>query len=110
MRILKTLITFSDFNLGVVMTCDTIEFQDKFWIVPEWKQNNAKCKMRPDRLICLDDLRHQRISGGFPADFVLSEPIPRWLFDGDIPPGKDIHVLKDPDLLVDICVEIGLQH
>ncbi len=99
MKTLKTLLTFSDYNQGVVLHCETVEFQDKFWIIPEWKQNNSKNKMRPDRLICLDDLCHQRILSGFPADFVLSEPIPRCIFAGEIPSGKGIHVLENPDLL-----------
>ncbi len=85
MKILKTLITFTDTDLGKILKCDTIEFEGKLWLVPEWLENAATGEMQPLRIICLDLLPHQKIQRSTPADFVLNAPIPKCVFDGEIP-------------------------
>jgi hypothetical protein len=101
MKILKTLITFTDANLGIILKCDTIEFEGKYWLVPEWLENATTGKMQPLRIICLDLLPHQKTSL---VDFVLNDPIPKCVFDGEIPVETTLNfqIVESPQIWVDI--------
>ncbi len=59
MKILKTMIFFSDAEPGKIFLYDTIEYDGKFWIVPEWLINRTLGKRRPARIIPLNQYRHQ---------------------------------------------------
>lgn len=105
MKIYKTLVSFTDANLGKIMKCDTIQIGDKTWLVPEWKDNTATGKSKPTRMILLDSLPHRKISDpSGPADFVLNVPIPRCVFDGVIPQGTTLQfqIAEGQDIVFDI--------
>ena len=104
MKIFKTFITFTDAEPGKILKCDTIEFEGKFWLVPEWLEKAAIGEMQPLRIICLDLLPHQKIQRGTPADFVLNDPIPKCVFDGEIPPQTTLNfrILESPEIWVEI--------
>ena len=86
MRIFKTLYFYLDAEPGHVFSCDTIELQGSMWLVPAWTVNFTTAMMRPERIICLDHLPHQKTSQNHPAHFVVNIPIPKCVFDGEIPP------------------------
>lgn len=104
MKILKTLVTFNDSDLGKILECDTIEFKGKFWLVPEWLENATTGKMQPLRIICLDLLPHQNILHPHPANFVLNDPIPKCVFDGEIPVETTLNfqIVESPQIWIDI--------
>lgn len=100
MDILTTMVFFSDIPDGKIYKCDTIEFEGKMWLVPEWVDNPREGWRKPVRIICLDILPHQKSPGG-PADFVLNHGIPKSVFfDGQIPsPPEDLYVvIERPDI------------
>lgn len=104
MKIYKTLYAFTDAELGKIFKCDTIEFEGKFWLVPTWLENIAEGTIKPERIICLDYLPHKRTSSGSPADFILNRPIPKCVFDGEIPAEATFRfdIIEHPDISIDI--------
>lgn len=100
MKILKTLYFYLDAEIGHLLRCDTIEFQHRFWLVPRWIENHATGKMRPERIICLDYLPHQKLSEGAPEHFALNIPIPKCVFDGEIPPETtyNFEIVENPEI------------
>jgi uncharacterized protein YodC (DUF2158 family) len=67
-----------------VHTVDVIEHEGQFWLVPEWYDNQAQGVTMPARIISLATLPHQRGQGS--PEFVVNDPIPKYVFDGHIPP------------------------
>lgn len=99
-QIFKTLMFFSDVAEGTLYQVDTIEYQGKMWLVPEWLDNPLAGLRKPTRIILLDVLPHQQSPGG-PTDFVLNAGIPKSVFDGQIPtqPEDLFVVIEGPDIL-----------
>jgi hypothetical protein len=99
MKIFTTLMFFSDVPEGVIYTVDTIGYQGKMWLVPEWLDSPREGWRMPARIICLDALPHQKSPGG-PADFVLNAGIPKAVFDGQSQPEQEIcyEVIERPDI------------
>jgi hypothetical protein len=74
---------------GTVAVCTAVDHQDKVWIVPRWLPLPDESHARPERMILLEQFRHERtdppddgpdlLDG---ADFRLLDFIPRALFDG----------------------------
>mgnify|MGYP001579347307 FL=1 len=93
------MIFFSDVDDGMIYKMDTIEYQGKMWLVPEWLDNALEGWRKPARIICLDALPHQKSSGG-PADFVLNAGIPKSVCDGQIQTQpEDLYiVIERPDI------------
>jgi len=105
MRIYRTLMAFSDSAPGKVFLSDTIEYDNKFWLVPEWTENKLIRKMRPTRIILLNSLPHQKTNNpAAPADFFLNKPIPKCVFDGQVPPETtfEFHIVENPEIFLDI--------
>lgn len=99
MKIFKTLMFFSDVAEGQIYRIDTIGYQGKMWLVPEWLDSPREGWRVPARIICLDVLPHQTSPGG-PADFVLNTGIPKAVFDGEIQPEQESGyvVIEHPDI------------
>lgn len=92
---------FSDVPDGKLYKVDTIEHQGKMWIVSEWLDNPLAGLRKPTRIILLDLLPHQKSSGG-PADFVLNDGMPKYIFDGQPPRTPEdarFVVIERPDIL-----------
>jgi hypothetical protein len=99
MRIQKTLIIFEGDGAGDQRLCDTIEHESRRWLVTAWIDSPTTGKSRPERLVCLDLLQHQK-SDGVHYDYLVNYPIPKGVFDGQTqPPSKGIFlVLEDPPI------------
>jgi hypothetical protein len=86
---------------------DVIEHLEKFWLVPEWLDNQVQKVTKPLRIISLETMVHHRMAGGNP-DFLVENPVPSYVFDGRIPPqeaskyvvveGPDIRIPRDATL------------
>jgi hypothetical protein len=61
---------------GQIFTMDTIEHEEKLWLVPGWIEYPDAGYKVPERLICLDGLRYQTLRNN-KADFAVNVPIPR---------------------------------
>ena len=63
---------------------DVIEHGGKVWLVPEWTDDHDKKSTAPRRMVLLETLPHQQMLGYGP-EFVVHNPVPRYVFDGQVP-------------------------
>jgi hypothetical protein len=98
MSISKTGMYFSDVPAKLYRV-DTIVYEGRPCIVPEWLDNPLGGWRKPARLICLDGLPYQATPGG-PVDFLLNVGIPKSLFYGESQPqpGDLFVVIEAPDI------------
>jgi hypothetical protein len=73
MDILKTLI--QQWDDGSILLCDTIEWQGKLWLVPEWLAGPEAGTERPARVIGLHGLPLQKPLPPYQADWQLITPL-----------------------------------
>ena len=100
MKILKALVFFTDDNSGSLFTCDAIHREGKNWLIPKWLGTGDTPKAFPERFICIDNLRHQKIDNPNPHHFVLNEGIPKCVFDGVQPKDSDVTflIVENPNI------------
>jgi hypothetical protein len=105
MKIFKTFV--SNDTDGDIIICDTIRHEGKLWLVPYWYENIAKGYKFPARTIRMDTLKFQNALPGYPADFVLSDPLPKLLLNHLVPPPKDTpyEVVDSPKIRVPLRSE-----
>jgi len=63
---------------------DVIEHAGKFWLVPEWIDDQERKSTTPRRMVLLETLPHQQMLGYGP-EFVVHNPVPKYVFDGQVP-------------------------
>jgi len=99
---LKALITVKDGD-GSLFAADLIRHEGKLWIVPTWLENPTEGYKVPERIICLDMIRHQRWDAP-PVSSVVNEQIPKAVMygPGPLPPGNGYLVVLNPDIRVPI--------
>jgi hypothetical protein len=85
MKIYKAMISSPDYekNNTSIFECDAIEFEGKFWLVPNWLEDGFGSVKTPKRIICLSKLDHSVSSLSY-ADFLVKVPIPKNVLDGRI--------------------------
>lgn len=93
---------------GTMATCAGIEHEGAVWLVPKWLPFPDEGYTKPERMIRLDQFRHQRLdppaTGPGPmkgADYIVNDQLPTWLLDGSSPPNsaQQRYVFLDrPDL------------
>jgi hypothetical protein len=72
-----------------VVLCDVIMWRDAPWLVPRWSERRNPPATKPDRVIPMATLAHQRVSPevtGNRATWVVNAPLPNALFDVSPPP------------------------
>ena len=103
MKIFKTLVPIEN----GIFSFDTIEYEDKLWLVPEWLDGTPKKGYsKPARIICMSSLEQ---SGSFEEnDYVLKHPIPKAVLDGNVPKGLENKyvVIENPAIIFDTPDEI----
>lgn len=97
MTILKTLY-FSDSAPRDLLSCDTIKWQGKFWLVPSWLENLSTGRMRPLRIIALDSFGYRILPQGSPEAFAIDTQVPKCVFDGQSPPGTTFEIVESPEV------------
>ena len=95
MKILKTLIQRADD--GELLEADTIEYEGKLWIVPEWLAGPTKGTEMPARIICLDNLQTAKPGPRYWADLVLSVPLSKDFLEGRALM-QGVAVIEKPDI------------
>ena len=89
---------------GNIHRCDTIEYEGGLWLVPYWIENISEGYKSPVRIIRMDTLQFQRISGFGDSDFLLNDPIPKSVLDGQTHKQGSFSfvVVESPDIRVPI--------
>ena len=87
---------------GFLFDCDTILWDGRYWIVPAWIEDQTTRKRRPERIILLDNLKHQTLPPGSAHHFFLNDSIPKDVFSGLPPEGTSYHVILFPEVFYDI--------
>lgn len=84
----KVIIGFKNGELG---HCEAVEYQGAVWLVPTWLPNYAEKYAMPERMIRLDQFRHDQFDppatgpGQFAgANFAVRDPLPKELFHGEL--------------------------
>jgi hypothetical protein len=87
----KTYRVMLGFENGEMTHCAAVDYQGAVWLVPKWIPFPDEGYAKPERMIRLDQFRHQRFvppGAGAPplggADFGINEPLPRALIDGEL--------------------------
>lgn len=76
-------LVFMDDAAAYVM--DVVKHEGTLWLVPEWLAGNSRTHRLPVRMVSLANAKVQRTANGLPATFVVSDAIPRSIFDGSAP-------------------------
>jgi len=100
MQILRTMTGAGD-DSGNIEIMDTILYEDKLWLVPEWLSPPDGGWQTPKRIVCIHDLQYQDMSDSeMPADYLLTYPVPKSVLDGetDIVEGRKYVVVERPDI------------
>jgi hypothetical protein len=103
MKIKKTVVTLIDLDaLGQTLDVDTIEYEGKLWLVPEWNDTIDGTVTMPARLICLAGLPLEKNTSGGVADYVLQHPMTKAILNGQIPPelANKVAVVHDPNIQI----------
>lgn len=97
MRILKVLVGA---GYGLHMA-DAIEYQGGVWLVSKWLKDEVTGRMKPERIIRIDTLKHQR-SNFAGASIVLSQPLPEDVLSGasTLVGGQQFDVIEAPEIEV----------
>ena len=100
MKILRTMIGAGD-ESGQILIMDTIVYEDKLWLVPEWLSPPDGGWQTPERIVCIHGLQYQDMSESqMPADYLLTYPVPKSVLDGetDTVEGRKYVVVERPDI------------
>jgi hypothetical protein len=84
---------------GKACIVDAIEYLRVFWLVPKWIDMPAQEMRRPARILSLATIPHRMTKGADP-ELIVDNPMPRYVFDGQIPPeeARKYVVVENPDL------------
>lgn len=103
MTIYKALLIIRTDGTHDIELMDVIEFDGKFWLVPEWLDNPSLGMTMPARIVSLATIGHNRSTGN--PQFTVEDPIPRSVFEGSIPSPEEAHgfvVLERPAIRLPI--------
>ena len=105
-NVLKAHVIIND-GAHAIHLMDVIEHRGGFWLVPEWLDNQAKTLTTPLRIVSLGTLAHQRNPGANP-EFLVEFPVPKYVFDGRVPPGEvgKYVVVESPDILIPLAPKL----
>jgi hypothetical protein len=87
-----------------ICKCEVSEYEGKLWIVADSLENIVTGKITLSRLIFFENLKHQK-KVDHPkmfVDFLVNDPIPICVFDGQIPPGTNFQVLELPLITAEV--------
>jgi len=85
---------------GTIHTVDTIEYEGKLWLVPQWLDKPKEGLSRPARIIRMDSLPH--VTGFGVHQFVLTNYMPKGVLDGEILSGLEnqYEVVDLPEIVI----------
>ena len=101
MQIFKTTVTFIDLDaLGFRVDVDTIEYEGKLWLVPEWNDTTDGVWTKPTRIICLEKLPLRKNDPVLSADYELECPMTKAILGGHVPQESTLVfvIVENPDI------------
>ena len=83
-----------------------IEHEGALWLVPAWRVSPNGKSMRPERMIRLDSVPHQRMEDGGSPDIFVNVTIPMSVVTGQASLKEEgaLEVVEDPDITVPVPV------
>lgn len=106
MKVYKTIIQQSED--GALFACDTVEYQGKLWLVPEWIEGPSPGTEQPARLIGLPTgLPLSKPGPEYKADYLLPIPLSKATLAGRAE-AQGYTVIERPDLIR--CVDMKGLH
>jgi hypothetical protein len=95
-KIFKTMLIIN----GEIHSMDTIAHGGGFWLVPEWLVSPDGKSMSPLRIISLATIPHHGPFGSA-SEFSVIYPLPKSLFRGVTPPGKEgqFEIVEAPGII-----------
>jgi hypothetical protein len=88
LKIFKTWVHLHGKGPAGMCIVDTIVYEDKLWLVPEWLDIRGLGVSMPVRIVRLDGLEYEPDPGAG-CDYVLRHSMPTSVFYGRIPPPPD---------------------
>mgnify|MGYP007100080988 CR=1 FL=1 len=83
---------------GIAYIMDVVQHEGGLWLVPEWLVGNSRTHRLPRRMVSLAGCLVRHTPEG-PAEWTVSDAIPKSIFDGSAPPSErqryDVHELPD---------------
>ena len=73
-----------------ILNVDGMTYEKKLWLVPKWLHYPLEKMSKPERMIRFDNLPFDSIDGNSLHDFLLQEPIPRAVLDGETTEGFEV--------------------
>jgi hypothetical protein len=67
---------------GNYIDMDTVEYEGRLWLVPDWIEYPGTGLMKPTRMIALDQLGYSAIPNFGNVKWVISHSPPKELFEG----------------------------
>lgn len=89
MEVFKTLVSFSDEDVGQMFLVDTIRYEGRWWLVGAWLASHTTGDRTPEWLACLSSLPHSEVAGQAHR-FVLANSIPKAVLQGTGSPGYEV--------------------
>jgi hypothetical protein len=81
-KIKKTLVMFAGEPMSTQLLVDTVDYEERKWLVPKWLDRADIGMSRPRLAICLDGFLSYTIGGHPQADYLLLEPLSRDVYEG----------------------------
>jgi hypothetical protein len=103
----KATVIINNYGVHEVHMVDVIEYEGRFWLVPEWLDNRAQKTTTPVRIISFDRVAHHRMKGMNP-EFVVEFPIPKSVFEGRPSPeeAKQYEVFERPSIVIPLSTSM----
>jgi hypothetical protein len=79
--------------------CDVVQHNGDYWLVPQWIESDRPRSKRPARMVSPKTIPHEKMRGEH--QFRISDPLPKWLFDGSPRPRgeqRSLVVLEYPEI------------
>lgn len=89
---MKTLFIVAVMCENSILNVDGLRYEDNLWLVPKWLDYPLEKMSKPERMIRFDNLPHQELSGNSAHDFLLQQPIPKAVLDGETTEGFEVRL------------------
>lgn len=87
---MKTIFVVAVMCENSVLNVDGMLYENKLWLVPKWLDYPLEKMSKPERMIRFDVLPFDQLQENSLHDFLLQEPIPKAVLDGETTDGFEV--------------------
>lgn len=87
---MKTLFIVMVMCENSILNMDGLRYEEKLWLVPEWHDYPQEKVSKPARMIRFDNLPFEQLDENSLHDFLLKQPVPRAVLDGQTVDGFEV--------------------